>query len=245
MYHKCRIEEHFYKCHVTEHQCPFLCLVCEFRTGDNAKFVRHQESPGHLAKVEPLENFVALQMLSSPRCMVMGQDVMKLSKEESAENWLSVGWMPVDDDEAKEEKVKDLRPQLLRHETIQLTPPKSQKVTRFMATEIPALTKAGSQTDQMYFEEKLDKIDNNVNFMYIQVLETLQSMYGMMKTLRSSTTVKRNFLRLEKRLDECDANEKREEERGRSGHEERGRYDREERRTRDDRDRGQYRKDQN
>ena len=134
--------------------------------------------------VEPLENLVAFQMLSSPRYMVMGQDVMKLSKEEKAEHWLYVGWMPVDDDEAKEKAVKDLRPQLLRHETIQLTPPTSQKVTRSMATVIPALTEAASQTDQMYFDEKLDKIDNNVNFMYNQMLETLQSMYGMHENLK-------------------------------------------------------------
>ena len=40
---KCRIQEYFFKPHVTEHQVPFLCSVCEFRTGDNAKFVRHQE----------------------------------------------------------------------------------------------------------------------------------------------------------------------------------------------------------
>ena len=138
---KCRIEEHFFKRHVTEHQVPFLCSVCEFRTSDNAKFVRHQESPGHMARVEPLENLVALQESSTPRYMVMGQDVVKPSKEESSEHWLSVGWMQVDDEEAKEEEeVEDLRPQLLRHEAMQLTPPQSQKVSRSMATDATALT---------------------------------------------------------------------------------------------------------
>ena len=72
----------------------------------------------------------------------MGQDVVKLPKEKSSEHWLSVGWMQVDDEEAKEEEeVEDLRPQLLRHEAMQLTPPQSQKNSRSMATD------AGCQPD--------------------------------------------------------------------------------------------------
>ena len=243
---KCRIEEHFFKRHVTEHQVPFLCSVCDFRTGDNSKFVRHQESPGHLSRVEPLENLVALQESSTPRYMVMGQDVEKLSKEESSEHWLSVGWMQVEDEEAKEEEeVEDLRPQLLRHEPMQLTPPQSQKVSRSMATDAPTLTEVASQTEQVYFGERLEKVDTNISFMYNQMREALQSMYSMHENLKVVNRRQEEvILRLEKRLDECDAREKKEEERSRSGREERGRYDRDERRRRDDRDRSQCRRDQ-
>ena len=86
--------------------------------------------------------------------MVMGLDIMKLSKEESAEPWLSVGWMQVDEDEVGkgEEELEALRPQLLRHEVMQLSAPQLQKVSRFMATEAPALTEVASQTDQMLID---------------------------------------------------------------------------------------------
>ena len=88
-------------------------------------------------------------------------------------------------------------------------------------------------------------MDNNVSFMYNQMREALQSMYSMHENLKVVNRCQEEvILRLEKWLDECDAKEKKEEERSRSGHEERGHYDREERRRRDDRDRSQYRKDQ-
>ena len=141
----------------------------------------------------------------------MGQDVVKLSKEESSEYWLSVGWMQVDDKEAKEdEEVEDLRPQLLRHEALQLTPPQSQKVSRSMATDAPALTEVASQTDQVYFGERLEKVDNNISFMYNQMREALQSMYSMHENVKVVNRRQEEvILRLEKRLDEWDAREKR------------------------------------
>ena len=43
---------------------------------------------------------------------------IKLSREESAEHWLYVG-LKTDDEDA----VKDIRPQLLAHEPMVLTPP--------------------------------------------------------------------------------------------------------------------------
>ena len=126
---KCRIEEHFLRKHVTEHQGSFMCMVCEFRMGDNTKFVRHQESMGHIARVDPVQNLIALQESSAPRFMIVGQEVVKLSKEESAEHWTEVGWSLVEDGDAKEEEVEDLRIQLLTHEPLRLTPPQLQTVT--------------------------------------------------------------------------------------------------------------------
>ena len=87
---KCRIEEHFYKRHVSEHEVPYMCVACEFRTGENSKSVRHQVQPGHTVKVDPVQNIIALRESSTPRFMITGQDLVKLSKEDSAEHWLSV-----------------------------------------------------------------------------------------------------------------------------------------------------------
>ena len=102
-----------------------------------------------------------------------------------------------------------------------------------------------SQTDQVNFGERLDKVDNNIRFMYNQMGEALQYIYSMHENLKVVNRRQEEvILRLEKRLDECDATEKKEEERSRSGREERGHNDREGRRRRDDRDRSQYRKDQ-
>ena len=164
---KCRIEEHFHKRHVTEHHVPFMCVVCEFRTGDNTKCVRHQESPGHMARVDRVQNLIALQESSAPRFMIMGQDVVKLRKEESAEHWIEVGWSPVEDGEAKEEEVEDLRIQLLTHEPMRLTPPQS-------VPEVAA--EKASQTDPMSSETMLKRIDTNQTFMYGQVRDAIQSM---------------------------------------------------------------------
>ena len=190
---KCRIQEHFYRKHVTEHQVPFMCVVCEFRTGDNTKFVRHQESPGRMARVDPVQNLIALQESSAPRFMIVVQDVVKLSKEESAEHWIEMGWSPVEDGDAKEEDVEDLRIQLLTHEPMRLTPLQLQTVTSptSIATQsVPevAPTKVtaekASQTDPMSSETVLNRIDTNQTFMYGQVRDALQFMYSMHENLK-------------------------------------------------------------
>ena len=227
---KCRIEEHFYKRHVTEHQVPFMCVVCEFRTGDNTKFVRHQESPGHMARVVRVQNLIALQESSAPRFMIVGQDVVKLSKDESAEHLIELGWSPVEDGEAKEEEVEDLRIQLLKHEPMRLTLPQLQTVTGPTTTAtqpVPevAPTKVtaekASQTDPMSSETILNRIDTNQTFMYGQVRDAIQSMYSMHENLKVINRRQEEvILRLEKKLEASEANEKEREEKGR--HNERG-----------------------
>ena len=122
---KCRIEEHFYKQHLTEHQVPYMCVVCEFRMGDNTKFVRHQSSIGYLEKVDPIPSLIAMQEASSPRYIIFGQDVTKLSREDSAEHWLSIGYESEGNSISKRDTAEDIRSLLLRHEPMQLTPPNS------------------------------------------------------------------------------------------------------------------------
>lgn len=91
---KSRMEKHFYTTHVAEYQVPFLCKPCEFRTGDAGKFSRHQQSPNHLEKVpltDVLLQAVAYQVSSVPKTMVIGEDVERLSHEESSQHRLSNG----------------------------------------------------------------------------------------------------------------------------------------------------------
>ena len=241
--------------HVTEHQVPFMCVVCEFRTGENTKFVRHQESPGHMASVDPVQNLIALQESSAPRLMIMGQDVVKLSKEESTEHWLEVGWSPVEDGEAKEEEVEDLRIQLLTHEPMRLTPPQSQTVTgptKTVTQSVPEVVptkvtaEKASQTDPMSSETMLNRIDTNQTFMYGQVRDAIQSMYSMHENLKVINRRQEEvILRLEKKLKASEAKEKEREEKGcHNEKEEKGRREpREDQRRRDDRGRSRSRRD--
>ena len=68
---KHRAEVHYYKKHVAEFEVPFMCVACDFRGGDATKFQRHQESPGHLEKTDPLTSEIAIQHSQSPRFMMM------------------------------------------------------------------------------------------------------------------------------------------------------------------------------
>ena len=81
------------------------CAACEYQTGDNSKFVRHQDSSGHMDKVYPVQNFTALRESSTPRFIIMGHDANRLSKD-SAEQWLSMRLVTGD----KEDNKLDLRP---------------------------------------------------------------------------------------------------------------------------------------
>ena len=100
-------------------EVPYIGVACEYRMGDNSKFVHHQDSPGHTEKVDPIQNIIAQSDSATPRYLIMGQDVIKLSKEDRTEHWLAVGYQT--DDE--ENDTEDIRPQLLRHEPMRLTSP--------------------------------------------------------------------------------------------------------------------------
>ena len=230
---KCRIEEHFYKQHVTEHQVPYMCVVCEFRTGDNTKFVRHQSSTGHLEKVDPVQNLIALQESSSPRYMAIGQDVTKLSREDSAEHWLAVGYESEGNSTPKSGTVEDIRSQLLTHEPMQLTPPNSGESEVHVPKQQPGnsvvaekkFKNAAAQTEAVTPEDvsMLQKIDSNLSFMYAQTREAVSVMYN---TLENFKVINRRqeevILRMEKRLEKYEEKEKKEEQ------------DREERRRREE-----------
>ena len=177
---KCRIEEHYYKRHVSEHEVPFQCIVCQFRTGDNSKYVKHQDSPAHTAKVDPVSNLVALQESSTPKYMVMGQDVVKLSREESAEHWLAVGCTTDDEDN----DIEDIRPQLLRHELMHLTPPsrtegaRPKEVALCKDAEVQTDKEPPQPTEPSAMELAVRRIDSNFSQMYEQTSDALQTIYA-------------------------------------------------------------------
>ena len=171
---KARIEEHFYKRHISEHEVPFMCLACEFRTGDNTKFTRHQASAGHAGKVDPVQSIIALKESAIPRFIITGQDLIKLSREESAEHWLSIG-LATDD----EVTVEDIRPQLLAHEPMVLTPPLNTVAEAAQPKEVILCKDAEVQTEKepplpSPMELAVMRIDGNFNQMYNQTSEALQ-----------------------------------------------------------------------
>ncbi|MCG8047970.1 MAG: hypothetical protein N0E48_20515 [Candidatus Thiodiazotropha endolucinida] len=212
---KNRVEEHFYKKHVSEFEVPYLCVGCEFRTGDNAKFVRHQETPGHRSKVDTIQDLVALQVSTTPRHMVIGQDVLKLSREESNSHWMNVGMESEETGPATE--VEDILPQLLEGGPMILTPKATEE------KEIGTVEK-GVQTD--FDLDFVRRVEANMAQMYNSTCETLSSTFSYIEAQRKVSERQEKLLeRLEKRLNQYEEKEKREE------------RDRQERRKREDRER--------
>ena len=208
---KCRMEEHYYKRHVSEHEVPFQCIVCQFRTGDNSKYVKHQDSPAHTAKVDPVSNLVALQESSTPKYMVMGQDVVKLSREESAEHWLAVGCTTDDEDN----DIEDIRPQLLRHEPMNFTPPsrtegaRPKEVALCKDAEVQTDKEPPQPTEPSAMELAVRRIDSNFSQMYAQTSDALQTIYNLQENMKVINRRQEEvILRLEKRLDKYEEKER-------------------------------------
>ena len=76
---KHRAEYHFYKKHVAEFEVPFMCVTCDFRGEDTAKFLRHQESPGHLEKTGSLMTEMVVQHSQAPMFILYGDDLVRLT----------------------------------------------------------------------------------------------------------------------------------------------------------------------
>ena len=121
---KSHAELHFYTKHVMDHEIPFACVPCDFKTGDKKKLDRHLESPNHKEKVDPMvESLGTLKSVTSS-FTEHGKDLMRLTKEDSARHWMRVfNVMDTDSDETPAKEVEDIRGQLLRVEPMVLTPP--------------------------------------------------------------------------------------------------------------------------
>ena len=142
---KQRAEAHFYKKHVAEYEVPFMCVACDFRGGDATKFQRHQESPGHLEKMEPLTSEIAIQNSKSPKFIVYGEDVIRLSKEESARHWLSMAGDRANEKTSSD--LEDIREQILLDEPMNIPSPAgdNEQIKRIQDTTVKV--DAGTNTE--------------------------------------------------------------------------------------------------
>ena len=150
------------KCRIEEHQC----IVCQFRTGDNSRSMSDTRTlpltPGKYIQCQTWWHF-------------MGQDVVKLSKEDSAEHWLSVGQVTDEEDI----RYEDIRQQLLRHELMTLAPPRAEP-ERARPNEVVLHKDAELQTameppQSSAMEQAVMRIDSNFTQMYTQTKPHVQS----------------------------------------------------------------------
>ena len=107
-----------------EHEIPYGCVQCEFKTGDRKKPDRHLESPNHREKVDLQLESLSVLVSQTPRFIQEGTDIMRLSKEDSARHWMGVSQvMGYDGAEDSPSRPEDIRGQLLRTEPMVLTLP--------------------------------------------------------------------------------------------------------------------------
>ena len=70
---KSRTTLHFYNKHVLEHEIPYACVQCEFKTGDRKKLDRHLESPNHREKVDLQLEGLSVLVSQTPRFIEEGK----------------------------------------------------------------------------------------------------------------------------------------------------------------------------
>ena len=116
---KSRAELHFYTQHVVDSEIPFT-VPCDFKTGSKKTLDTHFESPGHLEKSGTgLDGLEAINS-QTPRYIEVGRDIVRMSRDDSARNWIGVSRTEGLQDG---DVLEDLRPQLLgQGEEMILTP---------------------------------------------------------------------------------------------------------------------------
>ena len=163
-------EAHFYKKHVAEYEVLFMCVACDFRGGEATKFQRHQESPGHLEKTDPLTSEIAIQHSKSPKLILYGEDVIRLSKEELAKHWLSVAGDGANEETSSD--VEDIREQILPDESMNIPSPAGDNEQIKRIQDTTEKVDAGTHTECT----KLDDIATTV----IKTHEEVRSMNSQM-----------------------------------------------------------------
>ena len=213
---KHRAEVHYYKKHVAEFEVPFMCVACDFRGGDATKFQRHQESPGHLEKTDPLASEIAIQHSQSPRFNVYGKDVVRLSREDSAKHWLSVAG-----DGALEETaldVEDIRGQILSDKSMTNTSPTGDNGQKSNSIQGPTETAidVGTNTECSQLDNiaaTITKTHEELGFVNAQMVETLSKVYEFAEKLVQVNIKQEGVIkRLEEKLDSMERRERKEEE---------------------------------
>ena len=212
---KSRTEVHFYNQHVVDSDIPFVCVTCDFKTGDKRKLDRHLESPGHVEKLE--SGLEGLEVINSPtpRYIQVGKDIVKLSKEDSARHWTRVGTSQGKD----EDILEDLRPQLLGEESMDLTP-KRVELEEVRKT----LVHRDTQTDPI----PLDRLEGKVDALKGDMVNCMSSMFQYMEQLKELNSLQEVVIKkVEERLDRLQ----------KEGQEKKGGEDRDRRRREEPRDR--------
>ena len=115
---------------------------------------------------------------------------------------------------------EDIRPQLLQHEPMRLTPPTADPGPERARPKVPEMyVNAEVQTDKeppqpSSMEQAVMRIDGNCNQMYAQSSEALQTIYNLTENMKVINRRQEEvILRLEKRLDIYEAKEKENEKR--------------------------------
>ena len=183
-------EVHFYNQHVVDSDIPFVCVTCDYKTGDKKKLERHVESPAHLEKVESGLDGLEIITSASPRYIEVGKDIVKLSREDSARHWTRVSVMGEGKDQ---DIVEDLRPQLLSSEDMVLTP------KRVVLEEVKkTLVNRSVQTDPM----SLDQLEGKVDSLKGDMVNCMSSMFQYMEQLKELNGLQEGVIKkLEERLD--------------------------------------------
>ena len=225
---KSRAELHFYTKHVIDHEIPFACVPCDFKTGDRKKLDKHLESPNHKENVGPVVESLGTLISATPKFKEHGKDLMRLTKKDSARHWMEVSTvMDTDNDETPAREVEDIRGQLLRVEPMVLAPPQGAVI----CNRKPETLSTGVQTDSVAQDPTvIERMEKTMNTMNKDVIETLSQVYKYIETLRVMNVRQEMLKRLEGKLDKGEEREK--EDRDRRRREERERGDRD-RRVRD------------
>ena len=197
---KSRTELHFYNHHIVDSDTPFVCVTCDFKTGDKNKLDTHLV-PGAFRKVgiRTLEGLDVIN-LPTPRHIQVGKDIVKLSKEYSARHWTKVS---ISGDGKEGDISEDLRPQLLGQENMELTP------KRVVLEVDKSLIHRSTQTHPM----SLDRVEEKVDSLKGGMVQCIVSMFWYMEQLKELNASQEGVIKnVEERLDKMqkDEQEKRE-----------------------------------
>ena len=178
---KSRMMLHYYDKHVLEYQIPFTCVTCVFKTGERKRLDRHLESPNHREKVALDMESMSTLISQTPRYIKEGEDIEKLSKEDSAMHWMGVSQVTGEKVGESPSQVEDIRGQLLCTEPMVLTPPQSQE--------------EGSSVARREFEERetqtkqvpgiVDRMEEKLDGLRTEVAEALTSVFQYMEQLKT------------------------------------------------------------
>ena len=229
---KSRMMLHYYDKHVLEYQIPFTCVPCVFKTGERKKLDRHLESPNHREKVTLDMESMSTLISQTPRYIKEGEDIEKLSKEDSARHWMGVSQVAGEKVGESPSQVEDIRGQLLCTEPMVLTPPQSQEE----GSSVPRreFEERGTQTEQVPREE--DKLEKKLDGLRAEVAEALTGLFQYMEQLKTLNNEQSDLItRLNTKLDQAETRER--EARGKE-REDRGRRNERDRRTVRSRSRG-------